>query len=390
MTSPTPAHIIGLGAVSAYGWGRQALWNGLISGKSAAALLPGFGRTLDDPGWVASIADLGDPADGVTPFARAMRSAAREAIEDALERGWNPGARVGLIVASVLGDLDMYSMVTPGASGFSSRQYVAVTPSTPVSTLMTDYGFHGPAMTVSAMCTSGSAAVITAKTWLDSDMVDDVVVVAVDLSARREVVSMFVQLGVAITDTDPLSACRPFQEDSSGFIFGEAAIAMTLSRGTRVDRYGSVLGGALSHDGYHATSVDPSLTHVRGCVEQALSTARVTGDDIRYLNAHGPGTRQCDAAEGAIASEMLPNADVFSVKPLAGHCQAAAGMVELAATLLGYEHSEIPATPQTSTPRVSRLLDGRTPMESGLTLKTSLGMGGHNAALVVGGRESVD
>lgn len=365
MTLKDSAHIIGLGAVTAYGRGRQALWDGLVSGKSAAALHHGFGPQTDDPGWVAVVADTGDPADGATPFARAMRSAAREAIEDALERGWTPGPRVGLIVASVLGDLDMYPMVTPGASGHSSREYVAVTPSTPVSTLMTDYGFHGPAMTVSAMCTSGSAAVITAKMWLDAGMVDDAVVVAVDLSARREVVSMFVQLGVAITDTDPLSACRPFQEGSRGFIFGEAAIAMTMSNTAQADRYGTVLGGALSHDGFHATSVDPSLTHVRGCVEQALASAQVGGDDIRYLNAHGPGTRQCDAAEGQIASTMLPNAEVFSVKPLAGHCQAAAGMVELASTMLAYEHAEIPASPQTAAPTLPQLLNGRTPMDPG-------------------------
>lgn len=347
-------------------------------------LRPGFGRETDEPGWIAAVADQGSPSDGATPYSRAMRACAREAIEDALGRGWTPGRRVGLIVASVLGDLDMYPMVAPGAGEYTSRQYVTVTPSTAVSRLMTDYGFHGPALAVSAMCTSGTAAMITAKTWLDTGMIDDAIVVAADLSARREVVSMFVQLGVAITDADPMSACRPFQEGSRGFIFGEAAVAMTLSNRPEASGYAGVLGGAMSHDGYHATSVDPELTYVRGCVEEALMSADVTGADIRYLNAHGPGTKQCDAAEAEIARTMLPNSEVFSVKPLAGHCQAAAGMVELAATMLAYQHGEIPATPRSGETQLAQLLDGRTPMEPGLTLKTSLGMGGHNAALVVG------
>ncbi len=236
------------GAVTGYGWGgREALWNGLASGKSAAALHEGFGFGSDDHGgpggWIVRVPEGGDQADGRTRFARAMRSAAREAIEDASERGWRPGSRVGLVHACVLGDLDMYPMVTSGVGQYTGRQYLSVTPSTPVSLLMQEYGFHGPALNVSAMCTSGSAAIVTAKSWLDSDLVDDVLVVATDLSAKPEVVGMFVQLGVAITDTDALDACRPFQEGSrGGFTFGEAAIAFTMTNRT-TDGYADVLGG---------------------------------------------------------------------------------------------------------------------------------------------------
>ena len=30
------ASIVGMGAVTGYGWGTECLWNGLLSGKSAA------------------------------------------------------------------------------------------------------------------------------------------------------------------------------------------------------------------------------------------------------------------------------------------------------------------------------------------------------------------
>ena len=55
---------------------------------------------------------------------------------------------------------------------------------------------------------------------------------------------------------------------------------------------------------------------------------------------------------------------------------------ELAAAALGYAHHLVPAPP-TVAPGHRRLLDGPTPMRDGLTLKTSLGMGGHNAAVVL-------
>lgn len=377
------ARISGVGAVTGYGWGRERLWEGLLSGKPAATLRAGFGMADDEPGWVSMIPEGGLPADGATRYTRALRHAAREALEDAYARGWTPGKRVGVVHAAVMGDTAMYPMFAAPAGSFSGRQYVAVTPSTALSLLMAEHGFHGPVMSVSSMCASGSAAVITAQTWLDAGMVDDVLVVATDLSATPEIVGMFTRLGVAITDDEPLSACRPFQEGSRGFSFGEASIAFTMTNRDDVDGYGDVLGGAMAHDAFHPTSIDPSLVHVRRCVDEAIESAGIDGRDVRHLNAHGPGTAQCDAAEGSILADVIPEASVFSVKPLAGHCQAAAGAVELTASLLGFERGQIPASPHVSAPTTDALLDGVTRAEPGLTLKTSLGMGGYSAALVV-------
>lgn len=63
--------------------------------------------------------------------------------------------------------------------------------------LMQEYGFHGPAMNVSAMRASGNAGLITAKMWLDAGLVDDVVFIATDLSLTPENVGHFVRLGAA-------------------------------------------------------------------------------------------------------------------------------------------------------------------------------------------------
>jgi 3-oxoacyl-[acyl-carrier-protein] synthase II len=82
--------ITGLGAVTGYGWGAEPLWNGLLSGKPAAKLVGGYGATGEDDAWVARVADEGDPLDGLSRSARAMRGAAREALTDAAERGWMP------------------------------------------------------------------------------------------------------------------------------------------------------------------------------------------------------------------------------------------------------------------------------------------------------------
>lgn len=386
MSSINKTRIAGVGTVTSYGWGRDAFWAGLSSGKPAAELTDGFAvtETGRDAGWVARVPSEGHAEDGSTRFARAMRFAAREAIEDAYAHGWQPGARVGVIHATVLGDLELGQAFMPGhGERLSIRDYLGMAPSTPISVLMRDYGFHGPAVTISAMCTAGTVALLTAKMWLDTDMVDDVVVLATDLSATPTVVDTFVRLGVAVTAAEPLDACRPFQKGSRGFVFGEAAVGFVL---THKDSGGylDLLGGAMSHDGYHVTSVDPALSQVTGCFTDAMADAGIDGSQVSYLNAHGPGTRQCDSAEAATASALLPpDIGIYSVKPLTGHCQAAAAAVEIAAAALGHANGAVPAPPVVSEGD-PRLVDGLTAMSPGITLKSSLGMGGHNSVAVLG------
>ena len=387
MTPPTDhaPTVVGVGAVSGYGWGVESLWKGLKSGKDAAALVPQFGRD-GRPGWVVQVPDTTATSDPLAPtrFTRALRAVAQEAIADARGRGWVPGPRVGLVHATVLGDLDMSTSIASGSTGaYSKRDYLNLTPSTVISTVMTENSFTGPATTVSAMCASGVTAFLTAKSWLDAGRVDDVLVVSTDLSATPHVVDMFVELGTAVTDVEPSTACRPFQADSLGFLFGEAAAAFVMTARTQPG-YAHILGGAMSHDAFHPTSVDPSYTQVKRCVSEALEDARVGADDVAFLAAHGPGTKQCDRAEATVAAELLPAAKVYTHKPLIGHCQAAAAAVELAAVALGYAHGEVAAAPMYSDPIYDRVIGGVCKnTEGGVTVKTSLGLGGHNAALVL-------
>jgi len=376
--------ITGLGAVTGYGWGREELWEGLIASKPAASLLPGYQDDGQGSAWAALVPEGGNPEDGPSRFQRAMRAAAREAVEDARERGWTPGRRVGLLHAVVLGEVDLWKDFYVTEDGrLPVRDYLALMPSTPMSTLMQEFDFHGPAMNVGAMCASGNAGLLTAQAWLEAGVVEDVLFVATDLSVTPENLRHFAKMGVAITDTDPLQACRPFQEGSEGFIMAEGSVGMVLSRGGPRP-YAHVLGGAMSHDAHHVTSIDPDLTEIHRCFQDALDNAGASPDEVGYLNAHGPGTRQCDAAEASVFDDLLPStARLYSVKPLAGHCQGAASAVEVAATALGQDRNLLPAPPTVS-PGHPRLLDGPTAPAGGLTVKSSIGMGGHNSAIVLG------
>lgn len=376
--------VCGIGAVTGYGWGTKLLWEGVLNGIPAARPTPGYGAAFPtDEAWVALVPDGGRVEDGRSRFARAVRASVREAVEDALDRGWRPGESVGLVHAVVLGEVDLWrNFYLVHRMNQTRKRFIELMPSTPITGVMREFGFHGPTMSVSSMCASGNAALLTAKQWLDAGVASDVIVLATDISANPENIRPFVDLGVAVADRHPLDGCRPFQEGSKGFVVGEASVALVVTSPPN-GAYATIRGGAMTHDAHHVISIEPSHEQIRRCVSAALRSAGTDAADVRYLHAHGPGTKQCDTAEGTLFDEMFPEAKgIFSVKPLTGHCQGAAAAVELAVSCVAFETGVIPAPPRVAEGH-PRLLDGPTVRERGPMLKTSIGMGGNNSAVVL-------
>ena len=380
-----PTSITGVGAVTGYGWGRKHVWDGFLLGESAVRLTTGLDGFVDGgEAWLATITDEGDRRDGPSRFMQALRFAAREAITDALERGWEPGKVVGVVHSIVLGDVEMWSEYYHEApERVRVKRWVNMLPSTVISQLMKENDFHGPAMSVSAMCASANAGMITAKSWIDSGICTDVILLATDLSGIPINLRRFKDLGVAVLDSPPFDACRPFQEGSRGFVGGEAAVAMVLST-EDTGSYAQILGGAMTMDAFNLVAVAPDMTELERCFREALATSGVEASEIAYLNAHGPGTAQCDAAEGIMLDRLFPDAaGIFSIKPLVGHCQAAGAAVEVLATIYAFQTGYVPAPPQVA-PGHPRLVDGLSPRRPGPMMKSSIGMGGYNTAVVLG------
>jgi 3-oxoacyl-[acyl-carrier-protein] synthase II len=380
-----PTSITGVGAVTGYGWGRKHVWDGFLLGESAVRLTTGLDGFVDGgQAYLATITDEGDRKDGPSRFMQALRFAAREAVTDATERGWKPGRSVGVVHSLVLGDAEMWSDYYHEAPDrVRVKRWVNMLPSTVISQLMKENDFHGPAMSVSAMCASANAGMITAKSWLDSGICTDVVLLATDLSGIPINLRRFKDLGVAVLDTPPFDACRPFQEGSRGFVGGEAAVAMILST-ENTGSYAEVLGGAMTMDAFNLVAVAPDMTELERCYREALATSGVDASEIAYMNAHGPGTAQCDAAEGIMLDRLFPEAaGIFSIKPLVGHCQAAGAAVEVMATIYAYQTGYVPAPPQVA-PGHPRLVNGLTPRRPGPMIKSSIGMGGFNTAIILG------
>jgi len=221
-----------------------------------------------------------------------------------------------------------------------------------------------------------------ARLWLVSGMATDVIIAACDFSAVPEDVAQFQRMGALAASGDPLQVCRPFQPGSKGFVVGEAAASLVLSAHVD-DPYALALGGSMVQDPFHPISINPDVTELVNSYESALVSAGVGREEIAYLYTHGTGTAQNDAAEIAVSEKVLePTVTFLATKPLTGHCQGASAGVEIVLTALGFARGIMPSVIPVDT-AYPALAPGPEARRPGLVMKTAMGMGGFNSAVVL-------
>ncbi|MEV8319118.1 beta-ketoacyl-[acyl-carrier-protein] synthase family protein [Streptomyces sp. NPDC059900] len=160
-------------------------------------------------------------------------------------------------------------------------------------------------------------------------------------------------LGVLTTRNDlGADACRPFDKEHSGSVFGEGAALLVLEERERALARGARVYAEIDGFGSGTDCVRPPGTHPRArglarAITRALADARRdTATD--YIAAHGCATPQGDVSETRALHDALGTAakaaQISSVKPQTGHLVGGAGALNAAVTALALHHGTVPAT----------------------------------------------
>lgn len=189
------------------------------------------------------------------------------------------------------------------------------------------YGMKGPNLAVVTACTTGLHAVGQAARMIEYGDADVMVAGGAEATISPLGVGGFAAARALSTrNDDPATASRPWDRDRDGFVLGEGAGALVLeefehakARGARI--YCEVTGFGMSGDAFHMTA--PDLDGPRRCMQAALANARISPDQVQYLNAHGTSTPLGDKNEteavkkafGAHAHKLVVN----STKSMTGH-----------------------------------------------------------------------
>jgi 3-oxoacyl-[acyl-carrier-protein] synthase II len=148
----------------------------------------------------------------------------------------------------------------------------------------------------------------------------------------------------------PQTAVRPFDLDRDGTAVGEAGVTFGLEELEFAKKRGAPILAELVAfaSGFDRGREGPVMA---GVIRNVLKQAGIRPADVDHVNAAAAGDPRLDAWEArAIAEVFGTDVPVYAPKAHFGNTGAAAGLLELAASVLALKHGELPGTPNYTTP----------------------------------------
>lgn len=408
--------VSGIGVVSAIGQGQAAFTAALLDGRHRFGEMQRPGRQRPDkhdairanakPGDLFIGAELDAivlPDTIVSSLLRTASLSGKAALA-ALDEAWRDArladvdpVRIGLVI---------------GGSNFQQRELALihdayrsrvsfVRPSYALSFMDSDvcglcteaFGIRGFACTVGGASASGQVAVLEAIEAVRGGRVDVCIAIGALMDLSYWECQAFRSLGAMGTDRhagQPGRACRPFDSERDGFIFGEACGALVIEGAhgrlrEGVSPYGRLAGWAIGTDGSRQPS--PSLAGEISAILGALDRAGLRPAQIDYVNPHGSGSMLGDVTELQALRECgLDGACLNATKSITGHGLSAAGALELIAVLVQMRAGRLHPTRNLDQPidtGFDWVRESARPHVIGHALNLSMGFGGLNTAVCV-------
>ncbi len=270
-------------------------------------------------------------------------------------------------------------------------------PNGPSAVVGLDRGAKAGVVTPISACASGSEGI--AQAWRNIVLGEADIAICGGVEQRIEAVPIaaFAQMRIVMStnNDDPAGACRPFDRDRDGFVFGEAGALLVIeteehakARGAEI--LGRVMGASITSDGFHMVAPNPDGERAGYAMTRAIQLAGLQPTDIDHVNAHATGTSVGDVAEGkAINNAMGAHRPaVYAPKSALGHSVGAVGAVESILTLMALRDGVIPPTRNLKNidPEIDLDVVAGEPRTGAFryAINNSFGFGGHNVALAFG------
>ena len=402
--------VTGLGLMTPVGQNAPDTWQSLVAGRSGIGPITSFDASAFPCPIAGEVAGF-DPArfmeqktirriDRSVQFAIA---ACQEAVADAglVVRPERAG-RVGVLLGTGIGGAHQMIeqqriLEEKGPRRVSPFLISHFLPDTASGLVAIALGARGPNFAVTAACATGGATVGEAAETIARGEADVMIAGGFEAPLRPVYYAGFFAMKALAVHPDPTRAVRPFDAKRNGFILGEGAGALVLesrehalARGAPI--YARWMGAATSNDAGDMVAVAADGQGIGEAMQRALERADLQPEQISYINAHGTGTPLNDRVESHairhVFGEHAPRLMVSSTKSMHGHMMGASGAVEAAVAVLSCHHQQVAPTINYEHPDPDCDLDyvpnraREAPVE--YAMSTSVGLGGHNSALIFG------
>ncbi|HEX3890568.1 MAG TPA: beta-ketoacyl-[acyl-carrier-protein] synthase family protein [Verrucomicrobiae bacterium] len=398
--NPNRVVVTGAGIVTALGVGWRKNADGFRAGKKAFRPVTLFDVSRQRSKIAAEV-DLPQEfpatklsANSLRRLNRASKMLLHAAHEAWTQAGWQPQENLPVVLGSTSGEMSF------------GEKYVRQTIKSPLSKknqptrirhyqvqqqgldLCNAFDFCGPITTISNACASGANAIGHAFEMLRNGRAEKV------LTGGYDALCHLTFAGFDSLQALSPTPCRPFDAQRDGLTLGEGAAILTLetlehARKRNAEILGEIIGYGATTDTHHLTQPHPEGNAAFAAMAAACACAKVSPEQIDYVNAHGTATPQNDATESAAinrwAGARAKNLPVSSTKSSIGHLLGAAGAVEAVVCLMALRGQFLP--PQTSLNKIDpacnfEIVREPTDKKIEIALSNSFGFGGANASLI--------
>lgn len=241
------------------------------------------------------------------------------------------------------------------------------------------FKFQTQPIVVSNACVSGILAVSVAKRMIQSELYDNIFVIAGDE------VSEFVLSGFNSFQAMSDSPCKPYSKNRTGVSLGEATAAVLISANPATAKI-KVIGDSSINDANHISGPSRTGEGLYRSIQNALKEAQIEVDKIDYISAHGTATPFNDEMEAIALNRLgLQNVPINSLKGFYGHTLGASGLLE---TVIGIESVnqnmlfESKGFDEMGVSETINIIEKNKEATINYFLKTASGFGGCNTAVV--------
>jgi len=402
--------VTGIGAVSPLGNDVPTTWQALLAGRSGIGTVTLFDTSAYEYAIAGEVRDfVADPAVPVKDlrhvdrFSQFAINAALEAVRDSgLPYETGLGERSGVVFGSGAGGYTLLEEQTRVLQEKGPRRVTPffltnILPDAASGYIAILTGSMGPNFAVISACATGAGSIGEAGEIIRRGDADIMIAGGAEAPIVPSLYAGFNALrAIASPGEDPSTACKPFDNRRDGFVVGEGAGAVVLeswehaqARGARI--YAELTGYGSSNDAFDMVASDERGRGAVLAIEMALRKSKLEPTSVGYVNAHGTGTPMNDRIETMalkhVFAEHAYHLAVSSTKSMTGHMMGAAGAAEAIFSILALHDQVLPPTMHYEVPDPDCDLDyvpnaARPVTNLQAVLSTSIGLGGHNAALI--------
>ena len=213
------------------------------------------------------------------------------------------------------------------------------------------HGFMGPNTSVVTACSTGNHCIGTAARSIACGEADVMIAGGAEMASTPLSIAGFISARALSTNSDPESACRPWDKDRDGFILADGAGSLVLedyehAKQRNAHIYAEIIGFGMSSDAYHMTAPPEDGRGAALSMKNALIDAEINADQVDYINAHGTSTPLGDLAETRALKTIFTNTmpSISSTKSMTGHTLGAAGAIESIFCIKSLNDNVVPPT----------------------------------------------